>query len=194
MIVAIDNGHGSNTSGKCSPDKTLREWEWTREIAAYTMAGLRDIGIESHLLVPETRDVPLRERVKRANDLCRGYGADNVVLVSIHVNAYGTDGNWHDASGFLPYVAPNSGSGSKLLARYFYEEAEKRGLKGNRWIGEDKCAVKSLAICRDTKCAAVLTENLYMDNRNDCAYLLSDNGKKAVVDMHVEAIRRYCKV
>lgn len=191
IMVPIDNGHGQETLGKCSPDNTLREWEWTREVAAYVMAGLRDIGIESHLLVPETWDVPLAERVKRVNDLCRGYGADNVALVSIHVNAAGADGRWHNARGFLPYVATNAGQGSRLLARYLYEESERRGLKGNRCMGPQKYAVKSLAMCRDTKCAAVLTENLYMDNREDCAYLLSDEGKKAIVDMHVEAIKRY---
>ena len=34
MIVLIDNGHGSDTPGKCSPDKSLREYKWAREIAA----------------------------------------------------------------------------------------------------------------------------------------------------------------
>ena len=33
MIVLIDNGHGENTPGKCSPDKRLREYKKAREIA-----------------------------------------------------------------------------------------------------------------------------------------------------------------
>lgn len=31
--ILIDNGHGSNTSGKCSPDGRLKEYAYTREIA-----------------------------------------------------------------------------------------------------------------------------------------------------------------
>ena len=33
MKILIDNGHGSNTSGKRSPDGKLREYAWAREIA-----------------------------------------------------------------------------------------------------------------------------------------------------------------
>mgnify|MGYP003469363273 CR=1 FL=1 len=33
LIVILDNGHGKNTKGKCSPDKSIYEWEWCREIA-----------------------------------------------------------------------------------------------------------------------------------------------------------------
>jgi len=33
MKILIDNGHGSNTPGKCSPDGRLREYSYTREIA-----------------------------------------------------------------------------------------------------------------------------------------------------------------
>ena len=32
MKVLIDNGHGSNTPGKCSPDGRLKEYAYTREI------------------------------------------------------------------------------------------------------------------------------------------------------------------
>ena len=85
----------------------------------------------------------------------------------------------------------NAGNGSKRLAKLLYEAAEARGLKGNRYVPQEKYLVKSLAICRDTKCAAVLTENLFMDNVNDCAYLLTDKGKETIVDAHVKAIKKY---
>jgi N-acetylmuramoyl-L-alanine amidase len=42
-----------------------------------------------------------------------------------------------------------------------------------------------------TKCAAILTENGFMDNKEDVAYLLSPEGKRAVVMSHVEAIVKY---
>ena len=33
MKILIDNGHGENTPGKRSPDGSLREYAYTREIA-----------------------------------------------------------------------------------------------------------------------------------------------------------------
>ena len=38
---------------------------------------------------------------------------------------------------------------------------------------------------RDTKCPAVLTENLFQDNKEDVAILMSETGKHAMVDIHV---------
>ena len=195
MRLLVDNGHGIETKGKRSPDGMLQEWAWTREVAALIVAALKKEGIDAGLLVTETRDVSLYERVRRVNCECKKLGAANVTLLSIHVNAAGSGSQWLNARGFLPYVSPNAGQGSKRFARMLYEEiAEKRGLKGNRWISKDKYAVKSLAMCRETMCAAVLTENRYMDNREDCAYLLTDEGKANIVEGHVAAVRRYLGV
>ena len=38
---------------------------------------------------------------------------------------------------------------------------------------------------------AVLTENLFMDNIEDCKTLLSDEGKKKCRDIHVKGIKKY---
>lgn len=46
MKILIDNGHGENTPGKCSPDGRLKEWAYTREIADRVVAGLRHRGEE----------------------------------------------------------------------------------------------------------------------------------------------------
>ena len=40
-------------------------------------------------------------------------------------------------------------------------------------------------------CAAVLTENYFMDYHSDLEYLQSRAGKQAVVDIHVEGIVEY---
>ena len=48
-------------------------------------------------------------------------------------------------------------------------------------------------ILRKSACPAVLTENLFMDNRDDMAFLLSDEGRRAVVGLHVDGIVNYLK-
>lgn len=191
MIVLIDNGHGRETPGKRSPDGRLREYAWAREIARRIAIALQREGIDARLLVPETTDIPLSVRTRRVNEVCKAEGARNVCLVSIHNNAAGADGRWHDARGFAVYVSNNAGQGSRRLAAEFYAGAKARGLTGNRATPPQGFWQASLAMCRDTKCAAVLTENLFQDNREDVAYLLSSEGKTAIADLHVNAILNY---
>ncbi len=194
MIVLIDNGHGRETPGKRSPDGRLREYAWAREIARRIAIALQREGIDARLLVPETTDIPLSVRTRRVNEVCKAEGARNVCLVSIHNNAAGADGRWHDARGFAVYVSNNAGQGSRRLAAEFYAGAKARGLTGNRATPPQGFWQASLAMCRDTKCTAVLTENLFQDNREDVAFLLSSEGKTAIADLHVNAISNYIAI
>lgn len=190
IIVLLDNGHGVNTPGKCSPDKTLLEYKWAREIVDKLMVEFAKLGIRSIKLVPEDTDISLRERVRRANQHYKNSGKQ-AILISVHCNAAGADGKWHNACGWSVFVAQNASNNSKRLARNLYEEAEKRGLKGNRSVPKEKYWVQSLAMCRDTNCPAVLTENMFQDNKEDVALLLSEEGKKKIIDAHVQGVLNY---
>lgn len=191
--VLIDNGHGDPplTGGKCSPDRRLKEYYYCREIAQRVSRELSLRGIDTVLLVPEKTDTQLRERVRKANAWAAKLGARNVVLVSIHNNAAGADGRWHTATGFSVFVSNNASGKSKRLARIFTETATAMGLMGNRCVPPEKYWVQSLAMTRDTACPAVLTENLFQDNKSDVEFLLSEEGKQAITDLHVNAIIEY---
>ena len=108
MKILIDNGHGSNTAGKCSPDKRLREYAWSRDCAKRLVAALKQKGYDAELITPETWDVKLQTRVSRVNNICKAIGARNCLLVSIHNNAGGGDGKWHDACGWSVFVSKNA--------------------------------------------------------------------------------------
>lgn len=193
MMILIDNGHGVDTLGKCSPDRRLREYRYCREIAQEVSRQLSLKGVDTMLLAPEETDVPLRERVRRANAWARRLGPKNVALVSIHNNAAGADGKWHSARGFSVFLSKNASERSKRLARIFTENATAMGLMGNRSVPKEKYWVKSLAMTRDTICPALLTENLFQDNREDVDFLLSEEGKQAITELHVNSILQYIK-
>ncbi len=78
MKILIDNGHGNNTSGKCSPDNRLREYAWAREIAVRLVDKLKALGYDARRLTPEEYDVSITKRVLRANAICKKYGSRNV--------------------------------------------------------------------------------------------------------------------
>lgn len=191
MKVLIDNGHGSNTAGKCSPDGKLREYTWAREIASRLVAELKKRSIDAERIVTEETDISLRERCSRVNTICAKLGSKNVMLISIHINSAKNDGKWHDASGWSGWVAPNASQNSKILAQLLYDEAAKRNLKGNRSVPSCRYWVGNFAIVRDTNCPAVLTENLFQDNKAEVEFLKSEKGKQEIVNLHANAIQKY---
>lgn len=193
--VIIDNGHGDPplTGGKLSPDGRLKEYHYCREIAQRVSRQLTLRGIDTILLVPEKTDTLLRERVRKVNGWARKLGAANVVLVSIHNNAADADGKWHSARGFSVFLSKNASEKSKRLARIFTDNATAMGLMGNRAVPKEKYWVQSLAMTRDTACPAVLTENLFQDNREDVDFLLSEEGRQAITKLHVDSIIQYIK-
>lgn len=96
-----------------------------------------------------------------------------------------------NARGWQVYVSPNASSNSKKLAKLLYQEAKKANLQGNRSVPKEEYWVSNLAMCRDTNCPAVLTENLFQDNKEDVEFLLSN--KQTIVDIHYNAIINYLK-
>lgn len=192
MKILIDNGHGVETPGKCSPDHLYREYAWTREIAWLIMSGLKDRGFDAELLVPGIHDVPLTERVRRVNEFCGKLGADKVLLVSIHSNASG-NGDWMKARGWSAFTTKGETKADKL-ANSLYDEAEQylKGMTIRKDMSDgDPDWEENFYILRKTKCAAVLTENFFHDNKEDLAYMTSDEGKHAIAQTHITGISNY---
>lgn len=195
--ILIDAGHGFDTLGKCSPDGKLREYAWAREIAKMVESKLKQLGYDAQRITPEELDVSIPTRVSRINSICRTVGAQNVLLVSIHNNA-GGNGTWGNAKGFSVFVSKNSSANSKKCATIFTNEAIARNMMGNRSIPAEKYwtwswTTSDIGILKKSNCPAVLTENGFMDNKEECAYLLSEAGKQQFVDLHVSAITKYVK-
>lgn len=209
LLVLIDNGHGVETPGKCSPDRRLREYKWAREFASMLDRALTLAGINSMRIVPEDNDISITERCRRVNGWCAKRGAKNVLLVSIHCNAgpdtpsaydknpKDTAGYWKTARGFSVYVSKSASDASRRMARLLTDKAVAQGMTGNRSIPPQRYWTwpigqrSDIGILRGTRCPAVLTENLYQDNREDVDMLLSEEGKHKLLAIHVEAIKNY---
>ena len=186
MKVLIDNGHGKETPGKRSPDGRLREYAYTREIAVRIEQALRVRSVDAVRIVPEETDVSLGERCRRANK----YGSQDVILISIHCNAAG-NGSWMSARGWEAWTSVGNTEADKL-AVCLYEAAGRAGFKLRKDETDgDPDKEAHLYILKHTVCPAVLTENLFQDNREDVDFLLSEEGKRPVTDLHVNGIMNY---
>ena len=193
MKILIDNGHGHNTPGKRSPDGKFREYAYNREIAKRIVADLIDRGYDAELIVPEDNDISLEERVRRVNNICLASDPLCVILVSVHVNAAGNGSKWTNATGWSVYTCKGQTVSDKLAECLC--EAAIKNFPGRRirtdYSDGDSDWEENFYILRKSHCAAVLTENFFMDNKSDLEYLQSRAGKQAVIDTHVEGIIEY---
>jgi N-acetylmuramoyl-L-alanine amidase len=190
--IILDAGHGINTPGKRSPDGRFREYKFNRIIRDAVAEHLRLRGYNVEILTPEETDVPLPERVDRANRMsCQiGQPIQSVIIVSIHANAAGNGSQWMKARGWCAYTCKGH-TLSDELATCLYKAARKY-LPGQRirtdYTDGDPDFEAQFYLLRNTYAAAVLTENLFYDNPDDLAFLESIEGQKAIVALHVEGI------
>lgn len=193
MKIMIDPAHGDNVGGKRSPDGALMEWKYSREICTEVIKRLKAEGYDAEITVNGTKEPGLSARARRVNSICAVMGASNVCLVSIHLNAAGA-GQWMNARGWEAWTSVGQTKGDKL-ADCLYDAAEKYLPKGTPIRTDitdgDRDKEKNFTILYETKCAACLTENLFMDNRQDKTWLLSIEGREAIVSLHVAGIKAY---
>ena len=206
-IIILGTAHLRTTPGKCSPDGRLREYAYSREIVTQFETALKILGYnvfvdyrpadpDTQMIAGTWRKVQNRElayRVGVVNHICRRYEPENCIYVSIHVNAAGNDGEWHRPRGFSVYVCPDASRSSRRLASIFTSAAKSMNLTGNRSVPSENYWTSRLYVLRHTLCPAVLTENLFQDNREDVDFLLSNEGKHAIVNLHLKAVEAYCK-
>lgn len=213
MKILIDNGHGIDTPGKCSPDGSHREWAWTRELAQMLVEELTRRGYDAQRVVTESNDISLKERCRRVNTICDSYGKNNCILVSLHNNAAGADGKWKTAGGWCVYTSPGQTKADELATDLF--NAAKTALKDyvdtfpvhkaqaaydsrqtplrSDFSDGDPDYEARFYILLHTKCPAVLTESMFQDNRADVRWLNSAEGKRAIVQLHADGIETYIK-
>lgn len=202
MVMLLDNGHASTTPGKRSPvwedGYQFFEYEFNRDIVARIAKELDKLEIKYHIITPEVDvDVKLSERAKRVNAYCKQYGKNNCFLISVHANASGK-GDWMKARGWSAFTTKGK-TKSDEYATILYEEAERLLPRFNMSIRKDMSDgdpdwEEDFTIIKSTYCPAVLTENLFMDNKEDCGFLRTDWGRDIIARIHVEAIKRIFEV
>lgn len=206
MKILIDCGHGSDTPGKQSPDAALgktdspywyKEWIGNRRVGCAVADLLMFQGYDVELLVTEEKDVPLSERVRRANKIYKECGGD-CILVSVHSNAAaGGDKEWKDnAGGFSIYTCRGVTKSDYLATEIWYkanEELPKYGFKArkkdNRPLGFD--FEEDFAMVARTFMPAVLCECLFHTNRKETLFLNSQEGVGVMAYIISEGIINY---
>lgn len=189
-IVILDNGHGKETAGKRSPvwadGSQLFEYEFNRDIVRRIAEKLEAENIPYRILVPEENDIGLSERARRANAIAKENGGKAYVL-SIHANAGG-------GTGWEVWTSPGQTAADKIATVFFEEAGREFTPDGWRTRSDysdgDPDKEANFYILTKTTCPAILTENFFMDTEKDCRFIMSDDGRERIANMHVAAIKR----
>lgn len=193
MRILLDAGHGIDTPGKRSPDGAFREYMWNREITELTFALLEEYGFDVDLVVTETNDISLKTRVRRVNEVCNLHGSHNVLLLSIHSNAAGNGEKWMTAQGWSCYTTKGETKSDRLascLYDAFEEEFKDRKIRRDMSDGDPDWE-EDFYIIKKTPCPAVLLENFFYDNKEECHWLMQDVTKKRIAKAIVRGIQYY---
>lgn len=207
-VVILGTAHRRREAGKQSPDGVLKEYLYSREIVGGVKSLLLKQGcgvfvdmdavdLPKEMQTPSLKLERQRElalRVNYVNSLCKTYGSKNCFYVSIHVNAAGNGNNWMKASGWQVCVSPNASMKSRILADMLAVEAFDRDLSVREPKIGQRYWEQSIYILNKTLCPAVLTENMFMDNKDDVQFLLSDSGREKIIGLHVDGILNYLKL
>jgi N-acetylmuramoyl-L-alanine amidase len=157
--VCLDYGHGASTAGKRSPDGTLLEYEFNRDVGRRIKAILERHNVAVIETVEDDTDLALVSRCGVANF----YDCD--YFVSIHANA--DKETWTSANGWGIYILSKGGKAEEL-AKKIQKHSKELGLK-DRGI-----KTANFTVLTDTEMPAVLIEHGFYTNKEECEKLKSD--------------------
>jgi len=191
--LLIDNGHGYNTPGKCSPDKSYYEWDYTRRLADILFVTAEQFKLIPHFIVDEAKDISLSTRVKRINSYCDTYGSINCVMLSLHSNASTMGDSWGSARGVSIWTTKSQNNSDKLAAELWYagERILGKGYMNADWSDKDPDFESNFTIIKGAKCPSVLIENHFHDNKEDLELLKNSAWRSKLALMYCEGIVSY---
>lgn len=186
-LIALDDGHGMETSGKRTPyikelGRSIRENEFNRKVVYYLDLNLRNNGFDTIFVAPSDKNIPLSTRVNIANN------AKADLFISIHFNAFDGRFDDYDPEGIELHIYPGSVEGRKI-ANCVMKYLKKGTRQVNRGIKEN-----SFYVLSKTKMPALLTENGFMDNKREAMLMLDTNFQKEVAREHAQGICEYFNI
>ena len=212
MVVCLDNGHGKATKGKASPYALhedlepkiyLKEYDFNRKLAKKVKELLEAMGATVYMVCPEVEgDISLSARAARANAYKTNYKKKgwpgNFVFVSIHGNAFGKGDKWYPGTDGWSIWTTKGQNNSDILATCMWEAADEilkpMGKRIRKEMSDgDPDWESDFTVIKKANMPAVLTENFFYTDPEDCKFMNSEAGLNPMARVHAEGIAKFAK-
>lgn len=183
LLKPADYGYDSDKMLAAS-DMHYFEGEGNRDIARRIFKLCIDNNIQYFDVVDSEKDMPLYERVQRANDFY--VKNKNTLFLSIHSNAFTQE----RAHGWSIYTAPGA-SKSDLIATKFFNQVDKDfpGAYMRKDMSDGDVDIEAnFSVLVNTWMPAVLTENFFYTNYDECVLLNSEEGRQKIAESHFKVM------
>lgn len=180
LHIVLDPCCGININRHRSPIwnnmTQLYEWKFNRSIVNKIKMFFLKKNIPIHILTNTKQSEYLSDKIRKINSLVEKYGKYNVLVISIQVNR-GKKSGWE-----CLYHEKNE------LSKEYAEVFSKTYKSSKIPFPNNGIRHYNMSIMRLAKCPSIVTNNLYIDTKKDCMYLLTSKGEKAIKDLHIDAI------
>lgn len=209
FIVFLDAGHGGMingeyvTPGKRSPKFDdgcqLFEGVYNRRVTKLIHDKL-NIFSKKEIFVVHVNDLnedtPLRERSSKANTVWEEYGRPPAIYISIHANGYGDGTKWTSPKGIEVFTSPGQ-TKSDIFATILLDTMQEE-LHDSKWRYDesdgDKDKEARFSVLVKTAMPAILSENGFMTNKEECNEMLKFSYAQKIAESHFKAIMKYIKI
>lgn len=192
-LLILDSGHNEYVLGKEAPDKSMREWEFNKDIQSRLKKRAEEHGISVFLTNPnpEKKDeIGLTKRAELANNYWKSKEKPEALFVSLHANAYGN--NFNTARGTETYVADNASSNSKRGAELVQNSIYKMIKSIDNSAKDRGVKEENFTVIYKTIMPSILIEYAFYTNRADL--LLLKNNRTQLVEATIEGICKYFNI
>ena len=198
FIWILDPGHGSinpDTGKYVTPGKRSPKWkdgcqyfegEGNRCIVNSILKKCRENNIIALDIVNDWQDVPLATRVNRANSVNSYHG--NCIYISVHSNGFSQE----SAHGYSVYTSrgnTKSDQYAEILLKYMQLEFPDRKMRKDT-SDSDRDKEADFYVLSKTKMPAILSENFFMTNKEECKLLLQKSFRDRIANCHFELIKQ----
>lgn len=176
-----------------SPNKNLDELTYLNRLTDDIILRLRESVKDTPFITIRKLAGPMDQILARLQTLTRTTPPTSNCLIAVGLNSTRMDGHYQAGKGWRVISNPESSQSSTLATALATAAMQTLGHRAtsNQNTATSLAHLNQTPILTATAIPAVLTLNLYQDNRQDAAYLLSSEGRQAIISLHVKGISAY---
>lgn len=176
-----------------NPNPSLDEQSYLTDIVDRIHAALTESTKDTPSITISKLTSSVEKAIPQLDDLTQDTPPSSNLIIGVGLNASRQDGRGHTPHGWSIINSPDNPESDSLAANLTAAAIAALGQRASSGTTQSSSQrfINQMPILSDNARPAVLTLNLYQDNRRDAAYLLSSAGHQAIIDIHVKGILTY---